>query len=305
MNVSIRVAPVAAMLGVLASLAAPLAKAAEPSPTRATSAPAVSARATAGEPSAEAIVERSTRAHGGLEKWRKLESTFWKGRLESERLPQHTARFEVSEKQPNKQRFEILDPAQKSLRVFDGTRGWKLHAGEDGRPNLQQFTDAEVRYAREAPGLEGPIVAFALKGDRFVLVGRETVEGQDCYRLAVRLGTGEQQTVWVNTKTNLEVRYDRIAYGDHGPRGIVSAFYRDYRVVEGLAVPSVIEIGREGGSTRDRMLIDEIALNPKLPDLAFSRPGGVPQSHEVNIRPSMPDAANAGAPRTEVPATPK
>ena len=254
---------------------------------------------------ADQIVARSMEAHGGMEAWRRLEGTFWKGRLESERLPQHSARFEITEKRPNRQRFEILDPAQKSLRVFDGTRGWVLRAGADGRPNLQQFSDAEIRYAREAPGLEGPIVDFAIKGRPFELVGRETVEGTDCYRLGVRLGTGETQTVWVDTKTFLEVRYDRVTYGDDGPRGIISAYYRDFRVVEGLALPSVVEIGAQGGTKRDRMLIDQVALNPKIPDSAFGRPPGVPQSHEVVVRPMAPGVAGAHPPRAEPPATPK
>ncbi|MBS0375947.1 MAG: hypothetical protein JSR73_15315 [Proteobacteria bacterium] len=268
-------------------------------------APATPAGAPAGTLTAEQIVARSMQAHGGLEAWRKLEGTFWKGRLESERLPQHSARFEITEKRPNKQRFEILDPAQKSLRVFDGSRGWVLRAGADGRPNLQQFSDAEIRYAREAPGLEGPIVDFVIKGRSFELVGREAVEGADCYRLGVRLGSGETQTVWVDAKTFLEVRYDRVTYGEDGPRGIISAYYRDYRVVEGLALPSVVEIGAQGGTKRDRMVIDQVALNPKIPDSAFGRPPGVPQSHEVVIRPTAPGVPGAHPPRPESPATPK
>ncbi len=282
------------LAAILAALAIPVA-----SPATA----AATAAGAAGALSAEQIVERSTTAHGGLEAWRRLEGTFWKGRLESERLPQRVAHFEATEKRPNKQRFEILDPAQKSLRVFDGNRGWKLHAGADGRPSLQPFSDAEVRYAREAPGLEGPMVDFAIKGDHFDLVGREAVEGQDCYRLVVRLGTGEQQTIWVDAKTFLEVRYDRVAYGEEGPRGVISAYYRDYRVVEGLALPSVIEIGGQAGTKRDRMLIDQVALNPKVSDAAFGRPGGVPQSHEVVVRPSTPRAGAPMSLRTDPPAT--
>ncbi len=268
----------------------------------ATTAPA---SATPGELTAEQIVARNLEARGGLAAWRKLDATFWKGRLESERLPQHTARFEITEKRPNKQRFEILDPAQKSVRVFDGAHGYKLRAGADGRPSLQAFTEAEVRYAREAPGIEGPIVAFALKGNPFQLVGREKLDGEDTYRLAVRLNTGESQTVWVDAKTFLEVRYDRVTYGDNGPKGIISAYYRDFRVVEGLAVPSVIEIGGQGSDKRDRMLIDQIALNPKVPDTAFGRPPGIPQTHEVVVKPDAPGMTGARPPRTELPATPK
>jgi outer membrane lipoprotein-sorting protein len=242
------------------------------------------------------IVEKNLQARGGLEAWRRLDSIFWKGHLESDRFPQRKLGFELTQKRPNKVRFEILDPAEKSLRVFDGDRGWKVRAGQDGRPTLQAFSAMEVRYAREAPGPDGPLLDSALKGRTIELVGREKVEDRDCYRLAVSLAYGERQTVWVDAQTFLELRYDRTAYGDGAPKGIVSAYYRDYRVVEGLAVPSMIEIGGQAGDKRDRMVIENVAFNPKIPDAAFARPPGVPQSHEVVIQPPpLPRAQAQGS----------
>jgi outer membrane lipoprotein-sorting protein len=282
----LRSARAAASLTLVAlACAVPLSSpAAEPAP-EGKEAAASGAAAPSGALTAEQIVEKSVQARGGLEAWRKLDSVFWKGHLESDRFPQRKVGFELTQKRPNKVRFEILDPAEKSLRVFDGDRGWKVRAGQDGRPTMQAFSPMEVRYAREAPGPDGPLLDFALKGRTIELVGREKVEDRDCYRLAVHLDSGERQTVWVDALTFLELRYDRTAYGDGGSKGIVSAYYRDYRVVEGLAVPSVIEIGSQVGDKRDRMVIENVAFNPKIPDAAFARPPGVPQSHEVVIQP--------------------
>lgn len=250
---------------------------------------------------AEQIVAKCLQAHGGLEAWGRLEAIFWKGYFESERLPLRKARFELTEKRPNKTRFELLDPAHKSVRVFDGSRGWKMRFGQDGRPGLQPYSEWEVKYAGEAPALLGPLLDFSSKGNTIRLVGREKIDARDCYRLAVRLASGEEQTVWVDAQTFLETRYDRIAYGDSGPRGIASTYYRDYRVVEGMPVPSLIEVGSQGAEKRDRMVIESVALNPKIPDATFARPPGVPQSHEVVIRPEplqRPDAASPASPAT-------
>ena len=243
------------------------------------------------------VVARAIQARGGLEPWRRIETMMWKGRLESERLPGHSVHFELTVRRPDRSRFEILDPSEKSLRVFDGQHGWKLHAGADGRPNLTGFSDREVRYAREAPGLDGPLLAFALQGKPFTLVGREKIDGHDCFRLSVPLDSGERQTIWVDAQTFLEVRYDRTAYGESGPKGIVSAYYRDYRVVEGLVMASEVELGGQAAGSRDRMIVESVLLNPKVPEVAFSRPPGVPQGHEVVIRPQPPlrPAANPGS----------
>ena len=246
--------------------------------------------------SSQEIVEKCLQAHGGAQAWGKLEAIFWKGYLESDRLPLRRARFELTEKRPNKTRFELLDPAQKSLRLFDGSRGWKVRFGQDGRPGLQPYSEWEMKYAGEAPGLNGPLLDFSSKGNTIRFVGREKIEGRDCYRLAVRLASGEEQTVWVDAQTFLETRYDRIAYGDSGPRGIASTYYSDYRVVEGMAVPSLIEVGGKDSEKRDRMVIESVALNPKIPDAAFARPSGVPVSHDVVIRPEPPQRPSPAAP---------
>lgn len=237
---------------------------------------------------AQDIVDKCLQAHGGSEAWRKLESIFWKGYVESERLPMRKSRFELTEMRPNKTRFEMLDPAFKSVRVFDGSRGWKMRFGQDGKPSLQAYSDWEAKYAAAAPGLNGPLVEFFFKNASIQYVGQEKIEGVDCYRLAVRLATGEEQTIWVDARTFLETRYDRVAYGENGPRGVVSTYFRDYRVVEGMPVPAVVEVGGQASGKRDRLVIESVALNPKIPDGSFGRPPGVPRSHEVVIPPTAP-----------------
>lgn len=260
-------------------------------------------RAPAASITAAQIVDKCLQAHGGAEARLKREAILWKGHFESERLPLHTARFELTEKRPNKTRFELLDAADKTLHVFDGSRGWKLRFAQDGRPSLQPYSDWEVKYAGEAPGLDAPLADFSAKGAAIRLVGREQVDGVDAYRLAIRLASGEEQTIWVDATTFLEFRYDRTAYGDSGPRGIASTYFRDYRVVEGIPLPSLIEVGARGSDKRDRMVVESVSLNPKVPDALFARPPGIPASHEVVVRPQA-GSSPAGPQARTSPASP-
>ena len=80
---------------------------------------------------------------------------------------------------------------------------------------------------------------------------------------------GERQTVWIDAESFLESRYDRVAYGPTGPRGTISVRYRDYKEIDGLALPSVIEISGAAGSKPDRMVIERVALNPPIDDRDF------------------------------------
>jgi len=232
-------------------------------------APGDSAEPASSALTAEQIVDRSVEARGGLAAWSRIATIIWEGHLESQRSALPSLPFRLEEKRPGKSRFEITEPSQRSLRVFNSVSGWKMKLGEDGRPEVKQFTAQEVRFARSAAGLEGPLIDFRAKGSTVVLEGTEDLEGRKSYRIGVRLSTGEHQTVWVDAANFLESRYDRAAYGPTGPKGTISVRYRDFKEVEGLALPSLIEIGGAAGSKPDQMVIERVALNPPIDDREF------------------------------------
>jgi len=233
----------------------------------------------------EQVVAKSMEARGGEEAWKKIETIVWMGHLESERSPVQSVPFVLAEKRPNKSRFEITAPAEHGLRVFDGKRGWKMRPGEGGVPQVQPFTPAEVKFAQDAAGLEGPLVDYRARGSALQLEGTDLIEGRKAYRLGVTLASGGRQQVWVDAQTFLELRFDRATYSANGQPGTVSVFYRDYRTVEGLKLPSLIEIGGTAAKKPDRMVIDKISLNVPLDDRQFTRADTLGHRAEITIKP--------------------
>lgn len=234
--------------------------------------------AAAGSPSAPPmtagqVADRCIEARGGAAAWRRITAFTWVGRLESARAPVPSMQFQLEEKLPDRSRFEITDPSVRSVRVFNGVSGWKVRTGQDGRPEAKPYTAEEVRFARGAAGLEGPLVGYRSRGSTLELQGMEAIDGKQAYRIGIRLATGDAQTVWVDAQTFLESRYDRTAYGEQGAKGTISVRYHGYREVGGLALPSSIEISGAAGAVPDRMLIDKVALNPPLDEREFEVPG--------------------------------
>jgi hypothetical protein len=240
--------------------------------------------------SAAQIVDRNVNARGGLEAWRKIQSMVWVGRMESADAPVPSMPFVLQQQRPNKTRFELTAQSQTSLRIFDGAQGWKMHGSRDGHPGIQPFTAQELQFAQEGQGIDGPLIDYQAKGIAIALEGVEQVEGRDAYRLSVRLPSGTLHHVWVDAKTFLDVKYDRISYNAAGVPGPVSVFYRSYQAVEGLQIPSVLEIGVGSGKVPDRMTIERIALNPPLDERTFARPGTPRQ------RSAAPPAAQSSQP---------
>jgi hypothetical protein len=218
------------------------------------------------------ILEKSAAARGGLGAWRKVRTMVWTGHVEradgsGPRLP-----FLFEQKRPNLTRFEIATDRDTSIRVFDGRQGWKLHPNASGRP--EPYSEAEVRTARDALVIDGPVLDAAAKGVQVALDGVDEVDGRNAYRLSAKLPSGTTQRVWIDAESFLEVKYDRPAL-DVGGRPITLAVYlRNYQTYQGLQIPFTIETGTPGGGPiADRLVIDRIAINANLPDGMFSRPG--------------------------------
>lgn len=228
--------------------------------------------------SAEQIVARNVAARGGLEAWRKVQTMIWMGHIESVHATVPSMQFMLAQQRPNRVHFEINALGDKTVRVFDGSQGWKLRPGH-GRPEVQPFSGEELQFEQEGPGIDGVLIDSAAKGSSVEVQGVDEIDKRDAYHLVVHTASGETQHVWVDAKTFLEIRYDRPARAAGGASRTVSVVYRDYKATEGLQIPSVIETGVGSGNTPDKMVIEKVLLNPPLDALTFSEPGAHRKPH--------------------------
>jgi hypothetical protein len=245
------------------------------------------------------VVARNVAARGGLDAWRKVETMSWAGRIESDHAPSLGMQFELQQKRPNKTRLQInAMGGAPSVRVFDGARGWKVRPS-GGQPEVQPYTTQELLFARAGHGIDAPVLAHVAKGDGVALEGLEEVGGRQAYHLSMRLANGAREDVWVDAETWLDVRYDRTAEGPSASARRVSASYGDWRTVEGLKIPFLIESGGAPGTAPDRMRIEKVVLNPPLDDWAFANPAS-PRPRlrgrpAVGLRAPAPAAAPSAA----------
>lgn len=218
------------------------------------------------------IVEKNVAARGGLEAWRKIQSMVWVGHIETANAPVRSLPFVLEMKRPNKTRFEIKAQNQIAVRVYDGTHGWKLRPASNGKPELQPYTIQELNIARDGQGIDGPLMDYEAKGIAVALDGVDEVEGHEAYRLSIKLPSGVSHHVWIDAQTFLDIKYDRKSWNALGQSGMVSVFYRNYRTIEGLQIPLMIETGTDTAKAADKMVIDRISLNAPLADEMFAKP---------------------------------
>jgi outer membrane lipoprotein-sorting protein len=240
------------------------------------------------------IVEKNAAARGGLEAWRKVQTMVWMGHIESANPASPRLPFVLEQKRPNKTRFEITADNQRSTHVYDGTNGWKLRPTSSGTPEVQPYTDDELKFAQDTQVIDGALIDYAAKGVDVTLGGVDEVDGRRAYRLDVRVLSGLKQSVWIDAQTFLDIRYDRTTRHSLGQSGTVSVFYRNYRAFEGLQIPLSIETASAPGKPPSKLVIDKVVLNPRLADHAFDKPR-LPASRRNGV---VVDTRSAGASQT-------
>jgi hypothetical protein len=94
---------------------------------------------------------------------------------------------------------------------------------------------------------------------------------------------GHSQHVWIDAETFLEAKTEGTPRRLDGIEHPVEVYYRDYRQVNGLRIPFVLEtkvlpVGKPGSRAEntsvpvERIAIEKVEVNPKLDASLFSKP---------------------------------
>lgn len=256
--------------------------------------------------SADQIVERNVAARGGLAAWRAVRTLSLEGKMGAggnqratlslpksdpkqfaNALPQRRTEetqlpFVMEMERPRKVRVELQFKGQTAVQVYDGTNGWKVRPFLN-RAEVEPYSTDEIKKASTQEDLDGPLVDYASKGSKVELDGNEKVEGRDTYRLKITERNGQTLHVWIDAQTFLEAKIEGQPRRLDGTDHPVEVYYRDYRTVDGLKIPFLMEtrvlpVGKNALNLRDtpvppeKIVISKIVVNPKLDDKLFSRP---------------------------------
>ncbi len=179
--------------------------------------------------------------------------------------------FALEQKRPGKSRVEIEFAGKKAIQVFDGTNGWLLRPYLN-RDDWEPFTEEQARAYRGNEAFADPLVDAAAHGTIVALESMEKVEGRDAYKLKLTTTEGETRHVWVDATTFLDVRVEGTPRRMDDKMRTVWITQRDFRPVQGVLVPFLLETSVDGYPDRHRVVVEKVAVNPALDDARFSRP---------------------------------
>lgn len=205
----------------------------------------------------EEVLAKHAAAHGGLDKWRSVNSLIATG---TQVIFSNAAPFLFEFRRPDSVRFEQTILGQKMTIGHDGTVTWWVHPlFEIVKPTAVPESDAVL--ARHTAEFESPLIDAAAKGNKVELLGKEEIDGQPAFKLKVTRKDKAEETWYLGTSDYLELaRFDRTL--DLPEAKDRWTYYSDFRAVEGLVIAHRQD--QEYSIRHVSLTVEKVQVNPEI-----------------------------------------
>jgi outer membrane lipoprotein-sorting protein len=162
-------------------------------------------------------------------------------------------------------RQEISLPGGNMVIVVTPRQGWSFSPETSGL--FKPLTDEQFRTLKPAIDPAGPLVDYNAKGNKIELAGKDTVQGQECYKIKVYYPSGMSAMYFIDEKTWYILRETHKSEDESG--GNTTIDYKDYKIIPGGYIfPYTIIISRYGA----KISVEKVQINSTINTDVLSRP---------------------------------
>jgi hypothetical protein len=209
--------------------------------------------------SLEEVLEKHINAMGGLDKLKQLKSVYMEGVSVMQNGNEITSKTWKVDKEL--MRREINFGMGSVVTIVTDKEGWSSNPRNGNK--FEPMTQEMVQMQQADMDCAGPLVDYKAKGHTVELLGKEEMEGTECYKLKLTLQNGRDFTYFIDTKENYIIAV-RTKGGMGGMRrqgaapggdNEVTIRYSDYRKTpDGFVFPYAMQIGGMGASTNYELI---------------------------------------------------
>ena len=213
------------------------------------------------------VIAKNIQARGGLEKLKSVTSLRQTGIFSAGSF---RAQVVQENKRPDKVREEFILQGMAQVQAYDGKTGWQV-SPFGGRRDPELLSQDDMKGLVVEADIDDPLVDYQQKGHKAELLGHDSVEGTDCYKIKLTLKNGDVRTYYLDTDSFLELKLENQTY-IRGALQESETYYGDYEEVNGIYYPFAREMGQRGDSSRSKITVEKVEQNVPLEDSLFSVP---------------------------------
>jgi hypothetical protein len=221
----------------------------------------------AGAQTVDEVIAKNVQARGGLEKLKAVKSLrttvkFSDGSFRAE--------FRQENKRPGKVREELIVQGMAQIQAYDGKTGWQI-SPFSGRRDPDLLSQDDMKSLIVDGDIDGPLVDYKEKGHKAELVGHDSMEGTDCFKIKLSMKNGDVRYYYLDTDSYLELKVE-VQTTIRGALQESELYYGDYEQVNGIYYSFAVEQAQKGSSSRQQFSVEKIEQNVDLDDALFAMP---------------------------------
>jgi outer membrane lipoprotein-sorting protein len=218
---------------------------------------------------ANSIIANYITARGGLDKIKSVKTERVTGTISF--APNTEGPFFIERKRPLKLHMEISVGGQTLIRIYDGKKAGWIYNPFEPNPSVQPMSDYDLQNIFDEADFDGPFVDYVQKGNKVEFVGKEDILSKPAYKLKLTNKNGDVSFFYFDTSTSLLLKWE-------GTRKVNEkdvpweSFFHEFREVNGLKYPFLIESNAPGSDQKQRISAENIEINIPIDDARFEKP---------------------------------
>lgn len=167
-------------------------------------------------------------------------------------------------------RTDITAMGQQITQVVDGDKGWAINPMSGGS-SAQALPEDQVKIQKGSTYIIGTELATA-KDKKYPveLVGKEKLNDKDVFNLKVTRPEGVVN--YYVDATTFQLAGSKATVSVQGQSGEIKSQYGNYKTIDGLTLPSTIELNSPAMPGPVTMTLSNMVFNPKVDSSIFAMP---------------------------------
>jgi len=218
------------------------------------------------------LVAKNVQAHGGAEKLKSVRSLRISAKFSQGSF---RADYRQENKRADKVREELIIQGLAQVQAYDGKTGWQI-SPFGGRKDPELLSQDDLKGLVVDSDIDGPLMDYKEKGHKAELVGHDSMEGTDCFKIKLSMKNGDVRYYYLDADSYLELKVE-IQTTIRGALQENELYYGDYEQVNGIYYPFAVEQAQKGNASRTELTVEKIEQNVQMEDAHFSMPVSKPE----------------------------